>query len=431
MSANPPAITASEASLVGALIFHPDTVENLPAGLRGADFECREMGRCFDAILELHQGGQPVDGATVAARLAGDLAAVDALEDAQETPGSHPRHYAEAILAAGVTRQLAAKLSAIGHQARAGAADPSELLAATEAARADAEARLVGSEKSAGTTAAEGMAEVWRQIEAARNGELAGIPTGLSSLDRSTGGLRPGETWIVGARPSAGKSLLGAQFAASAADHGRAAVLVSFEMPGDQYWFRVLADVCGIDLIRLRGAELDREEWMRLPRAMSEVAERFGDNFTILDRLSIKVDAVVSELRRRHRRGELDLVVIDYVQRMTAGREAPQSGNRNAELEIVSRRLADFAREARIPVVVLSQLRRNDTSEPTLSDLRDCGSLEADADVVILLHRPDAEDEHLRRAIIAKARNGATGSLALRLDPQRMRLFPSTPALPR
>jgi replicative DNA helicase len=430
-SQNPPAITAVEGQLVGALSLWPERMDDLPPDLAASDFTDGGLAAIFAEMRRRHLAGQAMDVASVLADLPPRLA--DTLSEAQAgaATSEHVVRHAERVLAEGVRRQLAAGFDALRRDAQAPATAPVEIVASATALVEAAEARLAGSLDDDGMSARDGMRAMIAEAEAAARGEVVGLSTGFGILDANTGGLRPGEVWTIGARPGMGKSTLVSQFAMDAAGAGRHAVVVTLEMPPAQFWARIGAGQAGINGIRVREGNLSPAEWKRLTEAANETQRRLGDHLRIIRGRS-SVDAILATLRRLHRRGQCDLAVIDFIQRADAGRSAGRTSNRNGELELISRRLADFAREHEIPVVICSQLSRAaDGAVPHLGHLRDCGSLEADADVVLFIHRPDGSPKHARDLAVAKCRSGSVGALHLVLDPDRMRFRQATEAVPR
>lgn len=416
-------IVTTEAALLGAVLLWPDSLDRVPAELATSDFQGREHRAIWAAIQRRASAGKSIDPHSIVADLA--PAAADALQAAlaEAATAAHVEHHAAAILAAGVRRQLAVGLDALAKEARA--TDPPEagrtaadLLADSTTLIESAEARLTGARQIVGLTAAEGLGEVLAEASAAARGEARVVETPFWFLNRTTGGLRPGELTILAARPSMGKTALAAQLAAHAAAGGAHVVLVSLEMRAVRLWARLAAGASGISGIRTRAGALSAEEHRDLVRACNELDQRLGNRLLILDRCSSDVRAIVATLRRLRRQGRCSLAILDFIQRTTtAGRFA----NRNAELEETSRRLADFARAELVPLVVCSQLSRGaEGSTPSLGHLRDCGSIEADADNVLFLHRDPSDPQYNRELIVGKCRDGRVGAFPVMLDKTRL-----------
>jgi len=432
MTDRPDPVAGAEDALVGALVLHQDAVDRLPPQLEAGDFSCRELGTCFNAIMGRYRRGLPTDAQSVATDLA--PADADALEAAAAgcASGAFLRHHADLILAASVKRRLAAELRRLAAATAEPGADPEELLAQIAAVHEAAESRLAGADQGEGVDTAEGMRLVLEAAQAAAAGKIRGHRTGIRSLDRVTGGgVRPGTFWIIGGRPSDGKSLALAQIGTTACADGARVALVSAEMAANELFQRIAANATGIDTLAIAEGRLAPDQWETLTQAAATLAHRNGDRLRIFDRLGSNVETILATLRRLRRQAKLDLALVDFAQRLNAGRLIGRGANRNAELELVSRMFADFAHDSGCPVVLASQYNRGTGSDrPTLARLRACGALEQDADVVILLHRPD-DNEPDRELIVAKNRQGPTARIDTRLDVDRLVFVEVTRRVPR
>ena len=245
-----------------------------------------------------------------------------------------------------------------------------------------------------------------------QSGDIAeGIKTGFKDLDSLTNGLHPGNMIVVAARPAVGKSTLGLDIARNAAIHnGDCSVIFSLEMSRSEITMRMLSAEARVSLNNIRSGALSDDEWARLARRMGEIndAPLFIDDSPNLSMMEIRAKA-----RRLKQRHDLKLVVIDYLQLMSSGKKVE---NRQQEVSEFSRQLKLLAKELNVPVIAISQLNRSpeqrSDKKPMLSDLRESGSIEQDADVVILLHRDDLYDPQNRSGeadlIVAKHRNGPT-----------------------
>jgi replicative DNA helicase len=262
------------------------------------------------------------------------------------------------------------------------------------------------------------LSDYYDRIEylARHKGELIGIPTGFSDLDRLLGGLQRSDLLILAARPSVGKTSLALSFAHNAAKKYRQRVaFFSLEMSNEQVVQRLISAETGINSQRLRRGEIE-DEWGRFMKATSDMAET---QFFIDDTPGISALELRTKSRRLHAEVGLDLIIVDYLQLM---RGDFRSENRVQEVSSISRALKGLARELNVPLVALSQLSRGVESRtdkrPILSDLRESGSLEQDADVVIFIYRDEMYNENTERpniadVMIAKHRNGPTGSVQL------------------
>jgi replicative DNA helicase len=245
-----------------------------------------------------------------------------------------------------------------------------------------------------------------------RGAGLSGVPTGFADLDELTNGLHPGQMVIVAARPAVGKSTLALDIARSASiKNGLTSVIFSLEMSQIEITMRLLSAEASIPLSHIRGGRMSDQDWNRVSAKMGQVSEAplFIDDSPNLTMMEIRAKA-----RRLKQRHDLKLVIIDYIQLMTSGKRVE---SRQLEVSEFSRQLKLLAKELDVPVVALSQLNRGPEQRtdkrPMLSDLRESGSLEQDADVVILLNRPDLHDRDSDRAgeadfDVAKHRNGPT-----------------------
>ena len=250
-----------------------------------------------------------------------------------------------------------------------------------------------------------------------RGAGLSGVPTGFADLDDLTNGLHPGQMIIVAARPGAGKSTLALDLARSASiKNNLASVIFCLEMSQIEITMRLLSAEAAIPLSHIRGGKMNEQDWSRVSTKMGQVSEApmFIDDSPNLTMMEIRAKA-----RRLKQRHDLKLVIIDYIQLMTSGKKVE---SRQLEVSEFSRQLKLLAKELDLPVVALSQFNRGpetrNDKRPVLSDLRESGSLEQDADMVILLSRPDLYDRDSERAgeadfDIAKHRNGPTKTITV------------------
>jgi replicative DNA helicase len=248
--------------------------------------------------------------------------------------------------------------------------------------------------------------------------DVTGIPTGFSDLDSMTSGLQPGDLVIVAGRPSMGKTAFSLNIAENVAlDSGLPVAVFSMEMGATQLAMRMIGSVGRLDQHRMRTGRLEDEDWVRLTTALGKLndAPMFIDESAGLNALEVRARA-----RRLHRQcGKLGLIVIDYLQLMSATR---QGENRATEISEISRALKSLAKELDVPVVALSQLNRGleqrPNKRPVMSDLRESGAIEQDADVILFIYRdevynPDSPDKGTSEIIIGKQRNGPIGTIRL------------------
>jgi replicative DNA helicase len=250
----------------------------------------------------------------------------------------------------------------------------------------------------------------------AHRGELMGVPSGFRDLDRLLGGFQKSDLLILAARPGVGKTSLMLTFALRAAEQHKVAALFSLEMSAEQLVQRLVAQVSGIDAQRLRLGQLKDEEWPAFAEAIGHLSEL---PIYIDDTPSISVLQLRTKVRRLASERGLDVIFIDYLQLMNAD---IRSDNRVQEVSYISRSLKGLAREVDVPLMTLSQLSRaveqRQDKHPVLSDLRESGSLEQDADIVMFIYRDELYDEHTENpniadVMIAKHRSGPTGTIQL------------------
>lgn len=249
------------------------------------------------------------------------------------------------------------------------------------------------------------------------NGRIEGVPTGYTELDDMTTGLHPGELVLVAGRPSMGKTSIGMNFIENAAIRaGKKAAVFSLEMPAEQLAMRMLCTEAQVDMQRVRRGQLSDEEWQKLCDAMVSI----GPSSIYVDATpGITVSGVRSKARRLQLEHGLDVIMIDYLSLMTG---VGKFGSRQEEVSSISRSLKALAIELGVPIIALQQLSRAPTGRanhrPMLSDIRDSGAIEQDADVVMFVHRedyydPETEEKNIAEIIIAKQRNGALGTVKL------------------
>lgn len=416
----PPQDLAAEQSVLGAMLLSKDAIGEATEVLKGRDFYRPAHEFIFDAIMDLYGGGEPVDAITVGDMLGkrGQLAQIGGPIYLHELVSSvsvtaNAVYYAEIIRDKAILRRLvdaSMKISQMGYQAEG---DVTQIVdRAQQAIYEVAENRTVEDYQPL----SELVEITLDEIEAlTQHGQMAGVPTGFIDLDHLTNGLHSGQMIIIAARPGMGKSTLGLDFARAASiRHGLCSVFFSLEMTKSEIVMRLMSAESGVPLNAIRKGDMNEEYWQRISNKTAQVsrAPLFIDDSPNLTMMEIRAKA-----RRLKQRHDLKLVVIDYMQLMTSGKRVE---SRQIEVSEFSRQIKLLAKELEVPVVALSQLNRGPESrqdkKPMLSDLRESGSLEQDADVVILLHREDAYDKQSERAgeadfIIAKHRNGATDTL--------------------
>jgi replicative DNA helicase len=426
----PPHSLEAEQSVLGGLLLENDAVDRVGDVLADADFYSDAHRLIYRAIVGLVADGKPADVVTVAESLAstqkldyvGGLAYLGAL--VQNVPtAANIRHYAGIVRERSVLRQLAATAGEIadaaynplGRSAREvlDQAEAKVLHIAEQGARGHQQFAEIGTL----------LAGVVERIETLYNrddpSDVTGVPTGFSDLDRMTSGLQPGDLVVVAGRPSMGKTA----FALNIGEHvalsaGLPVVVFSMEMGASQLALRMIGSVGRLDQHKLRTGRLASEDWEKLSAALGRLNEA-----PILIDETPALSAI--EVRSRARRalkqygGKLGLVIVDYLQLM----QASSSGeNRATEISEISRSLKALAKELKVPVMALSQLNRSleqrPNKRPVMSDLRESGAIEQDADVILFIYRdevynPDTQEKGTAEIIIGKQRNGPIGTCRL------------------
>lgn len=410
----------AEQSVLGCLLLNPDAL-HVATGMRLEAGQFFHVGHrtIWSCIVELAARHEPVDVITVFERLreqqhaeaCGGLAYLNEL--AQSVAGTaNLRRYVEIVQDKALRRAIlnaADEVRAIVAEPGSSAADKLDRAASLFVALSTRR------QQSAPRPLSELILERTAHWEALADGTApAGAPTGLPTLDRALGGgLKPGKLLVLAARPSVGKTSLAQQIALSVAAQGAGVLLLSQEMTAGDLVDRAAANLGRVGLGALSSGQFRDEDWTRITDAM-EIAAHLP--LFIEDEPALTLLAIRSKVQALQRRQRLGLVVLDYLQLCSGSN--PRD-NRNQQVEEISRGLKTLAKEAGITVLALSQLNRRaeDRGEPALSDLRDSGAVEQDADTVILLHPKDDADmpegEKLVVAILAKNRQGRRGRLAL------------------
>ena len=417
----PPQDLVAEQSVLGGMLLSKDAIGEVVEILRQRDFYRPAHELVFDAILDLYGRGEPADPVTVSAELtkrgeiakAGGAPYLHTLISAVPT-AANAGYYAKIVRERAIARRLVeagTKIVQLGYAAEGEIDDVVDL--------AEQEVYQV-TERRAGEDFVQLntlIPAALDQIERLQSGELSeGVKTGFKDLDSLTNGFHPGNMIVIAARPAVGKSTLGLDIARSAAiQNGECAVIFSLEMSRSEITMRMLSAEARVSLNNIRSGSLSEDEWSRLARRMGEIndAPLFIDDSPNLSMMEIRAKA-----RRLKQRHDLKIVVIDYLQLMTSGKKVE---NRQQEVSEFSRQLKLLAKELNVPVIAISQLNRSPEQradkKPMLSDLRESGSIEQDADVVILLHRDDLYDSQNRSGeadlIVAKHRNGPTKTITV------------------
>jgi replicative DNA helicase len=416
----PPQNLDAEQSVLGSLLIDRDAIIQVAPILKHEDFYQPSHGLIYQAISDLYTRQEPTDVVTLTDELnrrdklesVGGVSYLTSLVSVVPT-AVHVEYYARIVERTATLRRLIdAGTKVVGIAFREGI-DTLEALDEAEQAVFDVSQNRV---PRGFTPIKDVLDELFDQMTEG-GGRVLGVPTGFIGLDRVLGGLQRSDLVIIAARPSVGKTALALSMAYNAAvSHKKIVGFISLEMSAQQIVQRLLASETGINSHRLRMGQINDDEWSAVSRAYGKLSEA---SVFIDDGGISTVNDVRTKARRLQAEYGLDLLVIDYLQLMQSRR----SDNRVQEISEISRGLKQLARELDIPVVALSQLSRavenRSDHRPLLSDLRESGSIEQDADVVMLIYREDRYDtETNRKGIaeinIAKHRNGSTENVSLR-----------------
>ena len=419
----PPQDIVAEQSVLGAMLLSKDAVADVIEGLREIDFYKPAHAKIFGAILDIYGKGEPADAITVANYLGkqGSLSNVGGAAYLHTLVASVPTaanasYYARIVTERSILRRLVDAGTRIAQMGYAGDAEVDSLVDRAQAEIYDVTSLRTSEDYMPLSDIMPGTLAEIEAIEG-RGGQLVGVPTGFQQLDDITHGLHAGQLIIVAARPAIGKSTLGLDLARAASiKNNMASAIFSLEMGRNEIVMRLLSAEAQVSLGNMRAGTLSDADWGRLANKMGQVNEAplFIDDSPNMTMMEIRAKA-----RRLKQQYDLKLLVIDYLQLMSSGRKVE---SRQVEVSEFSRSLKLLAKELEIPVIAISQLNRGaeqrQDKRPMLSDLRESGSLEQDADMVILLHREDAYERESPRAgeadfILAKHRNGPTGTVTV------------------
>ena len=432
LRSNQPAITArvpphnleAESSLLGAMLLSRDSIGPAVEMLDAGDFYKPAHQHIFDAITALYSSGNPADPVTVAeeldrAGLLNEIGGLETLIDLQATTPatSNASRYATIIEERALLRRL---IGVAGEIAEVGYSLPEDVTKAVDEAEVRifqvAERRVTDTTKSVSDLMSSSLDRLEELYE--RGESITGVPTGYNDLDELLSGLQPSSLVVVGARPSMGKT----SFALGMATHAsmttqRPVLFFSLEMGHLELTQRLLQSEAKVDASRLRNGNLSEDDWPKISRAVGKLAEA---PMWIDDNPNLTVMEIRAKSRRlKSRLGDLGVIFVDYLQLMSGSNRAE---SRQVEISEISRGLKILARELETPVVAMSQLSRNleqrSDKRPMLADLRESGAIEQDADVVMFLYRdemydPESQDVGTAEVIIAKHRNGPTGTVRL------------------
>ena len=433
----PPQDLVAEKSLLGAIMQSEAVLPEILTILKASDFYEERHQHIFQAMADLYDEHRPIDLLTLTDKLKSTkkLKAIGGAPYLAElsnfvATASHAKAYAGIVEKMSTRRKLISAGSEIVSKAYDDDADTGNLIGEAERQLFEVSDKII---KSDYKPMADLLADAFDRIEELHKnkGALRGLKTGFRDLDKKTAGLQKGDLVIIGARPAMGKTTFAQNSAYNVASiNGKGVLFFSMEMAANEIIDRIISDVSGIDNWKMRTGNLTDEEFAKIGDALSEMDEI---PLYIDDTSSMTIVELRNKASRAMHDHDIGLVIVDYLQLIQGS--ARYAGNRVQEVTEISRGLKILARELEIPVVALAQLSRNvtgrDDPRPVLSDLRESGSIEQDADLVMFLHRPDYyrqnddnyEETHITELLVAKHRHGAVGKIELYFHPELLRFM--------
>ena len=421
----PPHDLEAEQAIIGSMLTDKDAVISAMERLKKEDFYREDNQSIFEAIVNLYNKSEPVDIITVKDELEsmGMFEKVGGLEYLSELPEKVPTtanadKYIKIVSEKSILRQLiktANEIIELGY-------DPTEdIEEITEKAEKKIFDIMQGNAQSDYAPIKDVLVESFNKLEELYNRKqhITGVPTGFSELDYKTAGLHGSDLVLVAARPAMGKTAFALNIATHAAVRAKVPVAIfSLEMSKEQLVNRILCSESMVDSNKVRTGKLEEDDWGKLAASIGPLSE---SEIYIDDTPGITVAKIRERCRKLKLEKNIGLVVIDYLQ-LVQGSSSRRIGSREQEISEISRSLKILAKELNIPVVALSQLSRaaekRDDKRPMLSDLRESGAIEQDADIVMFLYRddyynPETEDKNIAEIIISKHRGGSTGTIKL------------------
>jgi replicative DNA helicase len=414
----------AERSILGAVLLDNHALNVAIEKLRGDDFFLPQHRKIFERMVQLGEKQQAIDTITLMEDLTrrGELESAGGIAYLSQLADGLPRvtnveHYARIVKEKAVLRSLIFSASAIQEQALAAGDDADVILDRAESAIFQlAEDRVRAGLIGVKELVRENFERLERIFSEGRR--ITGLATGYLDLDNQTAGLQPSELIILAARPSMGKTALALNIAENVAlRHREPVAIFSLEMSKESLLLRMLASEARVDAHKFRTGHLNRDDWGKITGALSNLGEA---PLWIDDSASSTVLEMGAKARRLKRERGLSLMIVDYLQ-LVVPTHTGRGTNRQEEVSSISRALKGLAKELKVPILVLSQLTRapeREERKPQLADLRESGAIEQDADVVMFINRPNfyktdlsEEDRAKAEVIIAKQRNGPTGTL--------------------
>lgn len=430
----PPQNTEAEASLLGAILIDSDAIVKVADIVTAADFYDERHARIYEAVTQLYEKHSPIDVLTLSDQLkasgfldtVGGSAYLTELTNFVPT-AAHTEQYARIVAEKAMRRRLIKASQEIVGMGYDETKNLQELIETAESRLFDVSQRHIKQDVSSLEAI---LSESFDRLDELHKdkGKIRGVPTGFKDLDNVLAGLQRSDLCILAARPSMGKTALALNIAHNVALQAGLPVLIfSLEMSKEQLVDRMLAMESGVDAWALRTGNLSDDDFEKIGHAMGTLSEA---QIYIDDSPGISVSDLRTKARREAHQRTLGLIIVDYLQLMSGSTRFGSEGNRVQEISEISRGLKGIARELNLPILALSQLSRSVESRspqiPQLSDLRESGSIEQDADVVAFMYReeyynPETERRNITDILIKKHRNGPTDNVELYFDRQKQR----------
>jgi len=420
----PPQSIEAEQSVLGSMLIDKEVIPIVMEILKPEDFYRPDHREIYDVIIELFDRAQPIDLITVSERLKlhGKLELTGGLEYLSNIATAVPttanvKNYSKIVEEKALLRRLIRASSDIVDLGFNATEEVTFILDKAEQGIFD----ILQKRSSQGFVPIKDvLVDTFNKLEELYNnkGNITGIPTGFADLDFKTSGLHNSDLILIAARPAMGKTALALNLAQNAAVHSGVPVAVfSLEMSKDQLVNRMLSSEAMVDGSKMRSGKLEDNDWQKVAKALGPLSEA---PIFIDDTPGVSITEIRAKCRRLKLEHNLGLVIIDYLQLMSGSRS--KSENRQQEISEISRSLKILAKEINVPVITLSQLSRAPETRtdhrPILSDLRESGAIEQDADIVMFLYRddyynPETDKKNIAELILAKHRNGSTGTIEL------------------
>ncbi len=430
----PPQNTEAEASLLGAVLIDTDAIVKIADTVSKEDFYEDRHKRIYEAVLQLYEKHSPIDVLTLSDQLRGTgfLDMVGGASYLTELTNfvptaAHVEQYAEIVSQKSLRRRLIKSSQDIVGLGYDEAKNLQELIEEAETSLFEVSKRHIKQDVTSLETI---LSESFDRLDELHKdkGKIRGVPTGFKDLDNILAGLQRSDLFILAARPSMGKTALALNIAHNVAvKSGLPVLMFSLEMSKEQLVDRMLAMESGVDAWALRTGNLTDSDFEKIGQAMGTLSEA---QIYIDDSPGITVSDLRTKSRREAHQRELGLIIVDYLQLMSGGSRYGGESNRVQEISEISRGLKGIARELNVPLLALSQLSRSVENRspqiPQLSDLRESGSIEQDADVVAFIYReeyynPESDRKNVTDIFIKKHRNGPTGAVELYFDREKQR----------